>query len=52
MIQFPSSCLLALKLYVTPSMVVLRASIPVPAVMNRTLPVPDESTENSVDVPG
>ncbi len=52
MIQFPSSCLLALKLYVTPLMVVLRASIPVPAVKNRNLPVPDESTVNSVDVPG
>ena len=52
MIQVPSPCLLALKLYVTPLMVVLRALIPVPAVKNRNLPVPDESTENSADVPG
>jgi hypothetical protein len=33
-------------------MVVLRALIPVPAAKNRNLLVPDESTENSADVPG
>jgi len=43
------ACLLALKLYVTPLMVVLRASIPVPEVKNRNLPVPDESRVNSMD---
>ena len=51
MIQVPSPCLLASKLYVTPLMVVLRASIPVPAVKNRKCPRPDESTENSEVVP-
>ena len=50
--QFPSLCLLATKVYVTPLIVVLRRTMLELELVNRNRPVPSASTENSVDVPG
>ena len=50
--QFPLSCFLATKVYITPFTFVLRSTIAVSAVKTRKRPLPLESTQNSSVVPG